>query len=164
MRFGQEIRRSVRITPAKARIASLSSDVRCDQGRKVMEALARRKAEMLTRLVSTDPRWDIQDEVMCQVFGFTMFGYVFGVGRIICFMDVGDIQSLASNQLIGLGVGPKYAQGMMESAHEIFTDEGNTTIHSQLIAVGHDHIGSEDLTELVDSVFLNTEQIRNIPS
>jgi len=129
-----------------------------------MEALAKTKAEALTRAITTDPRWDLQDELMCQVFGFMMYGYVFGVGRLICFMDVEDIQRLLTEQLTGLGIGPKYAEGMMQHAYRLFADEGDKSIHSQLIGIGHSYFASEDTTELVESVFANTEQIRNIRS
>ncbi|QDT64674.1 hypothetical protein [Calycomorphotria hydatis] len=121
--------------------------------------LAKSKAEALTTAVTSDSRWQLENELMCQVFGFTMYGYVFGVGRIVCFMDVEDIQNLAADQLSGLGIGPKYAEGMMQAAHNEFMQEGNTSLHNQLIGIGHSHVASEDLTELVDSIFQNTEQI-----
>jgi hypothetical protein len=125
-----------------------------------MAALAKSKAEALTKAVTTDSRWELEDELMCQVFGFTMYGYVFGVARVMCFMDVEDIQKLATDQLTGLGIGPKYAEGMMQAAHNEFVQEGNTSLHNQLIGIGHSHFASEDLTELVDSVFQNTQRIR----
>ena len=129
-----------------------------------MIALAKTKAEVLTRAVTADPRWDLQDELMCQVFGFTMYGYLVGVGRLICFMDVEDIQRLAADQLTGLGIGPKYARGMMQHAHRVFTDEGNKSIHSQLIGIGHAHFAAEDMAEVVEAVFANTESIKKIKS
>ena len=125
-----------------------------------MAELAKSKAESLTAAVTNDPRWELEDELMCQVFGFTMYGYVFGVGRTHCFMDVEDIQKLAADQLSGLGIGPQYAEGMMQAAYDEFMQEGNTSLHNQLIGVGHSHIGSEDLTGLANSIFQNTEQIR----
>ena len=129
-----------------------------------MEILAKTKAEALTQAITTDPRWDLQDELMCQVFGFTMFGYVFGVGRVTCFMDFEDIQKLASEQLIGLGIGSKYAEGMMQHAYQVFTDADDNSLHSQLVGIGYSHFASEETTELVESVFTNTEKIRNIKS
>ena len=118
------------------------------------------KAEGLTSAVSSDPRWNLQDELLCQVFGFTLFGYVFGYGRTICFMEVEEIQQLAAKQLTGLGVGAKYAQGMMEAAMDEFASGNNQSLHSQLIGIGHSHLASEDTTELVDSIFQNADQIR----
>jgi hypothetical protein len=53
-----------------------------------MKQLAQDKAEEFTSAVTSDSRWRLEDELMCQVFGFTLYGYVFGVGRVICFMDV----------------------------------------------------------------------------
>ena len=125
-----------------------------------MAALAKAKAEAFTSAVTSDSRWKLEDELMCQVFGFTSYGYVFGVGRVVCFMDVEEIQSLAVEQLTGLGIGTQYAEGMMQSAHNEFSQEGNTSLYNRLIGIGHSHFASEDLTELVDSVFQNTEQVR----
>lgn len=125
-----------------------------------MAELAKSKAEELTAAVTSDSRWQLEDELMCQVFGFTMYGYALGVGRTVCFMDVEDIQKLAADQLSGLGIGPAYAEGMMQAAHNEFMQERNTSLHNQLIGVGHSHIASEDLTELVESVFRNTELIK----
>ena len=125
-----------------------------------MAAMAKSKAETLTAAVTSDGRWRLEDELMCQVFSFTMYGYIFGVARLVCFMDVEDIQQLATDQLTGLGIGPKYAEGMMQAAYNEFTQEGNTSLHNQLIGIGHSHFASEDLTELVESVFQNTQQIR----
>ncbi|MCA8991310.1 MAG: hypothetical protein KDA88_04990 [Planctomycetaceae bacterium] len=127
-----------------------------------MAALAKSKAESLTIAVTSDSRWQLEDELMCQVFGFTMYGFVFGVGRIVCFMDVEDIQQLAIDQLTGLGIGQKYAEGMMQAAHNEFMREGNSSLHCQLVGIGHSHFGSEGLSELVESVFQNTTQIRTM--
>ncbi|MCG8462816.1 MAG: hypothetical protein MI919_41550 [Holophagales bacterium] len=125
-----------------------------------MAALAKAKAEALTRAVTSDRRWALEDELMCQVFGFMMFGYVFGVARLVCFLDGEDIQKLAAEQLTGLGIGPGYAEGMMQAAFEEFMQEGNTSLQNRLIGIGHSHFASEDLTELVEAVFWNCRQIR----
>lgn len=125
-----------------------------------MAEQAKSKAESLTATVDSDPRWQLEDELLCQVFGLTMYGYVFGIGRVRYFMDVEDIHELATDQLIRLGVGAKYAEGMIQAAHNEFMQEGNTSLFNQLIGVGHSYIGSEDLAELANSVFQNTEQIR----
>lgn len=125
-----------------------------------MAVLAKSKAETLTTAVTSDSRWQLEDELMCQVFGFTMYGYVFGVARTVCFMDVEDIQQLATDQLTGLGIGQKYADGMMQAAYDEFMQKGNTSLYNQLIGIGHSHFVSEDLSELVESVFQNTQRIR----
>lgn len=127
-----------------------------------MKQLAQDKADAFTSAVTNDSRWRLEDELMCQVFGFTLYGYVFGVGRIICLMDVDEIQQLAADQLSGLGIGPKYAAGMMEHAHQEFMTEGNTSLHSQLVGVGHSHFASDEIDALIESVFVNTERIRSI--
>lgn len=125
-----------------------------------MAALAKSKLEALTSAVTSDSRWRLEDELMFQVFGFTMYGYLFGVARIACFMDVEDIQRLATAQLTGLGVGPKYAEGMIQHAHKEFVQEGNTSLHKRLIGIGHSHFACENVTELVEAIFTNTQGIR----
>ena len=81
-----------------------------------MEQLARSKALAFTTAVTSDSRWVLEDELMCQVFGFTLYGYALGVGRVVCFMDVADIQAMAAGELSGLGIGPKYAVNSESSA------------------------------------------------
>ena len=129
-----------------------------------MAMLAKSKAEALTNAVTADNRWNLEDELMCQVFGFTMYGYVFGVARLMCFMNIEDIQKLATDQLTGLGLGPKYAEGMMQAAYNEFIQEENTSWINKLIGVGHSHFASEDLAILVESVFQNTQQLRKFDS
>jgi len=97
---------------------------------------------------------------MCQVLGFTLFGYVFGYGRTICFMEVDEIHQLAVAQLTNLGIGPKYADGLMRTAFKEFTTP-NDPLYSQLVGIGHSHIAADDITQLVDSIFDNTAQIQS---
>ena len=120
------------------------------------------KLNSISKEITADLRWDIQSELMIQVYGFTLFGYAIGVGRIICFLDLEDIQKETISQLINLGIGPNYAKGLIEHATELFGSEDKNSYHSQLIGIGHSHFSSEDLTELKESIFKNTEAlIRN---
>ena len=125
-----------------------------------MEPLAKSKVAAIVTAVTADPRWVIEDELMCQVLGFTLYGYAFGVGRLFCFMEVADIQKMAADELTALGIGPQYATGMMECAHQEFIQENNQSLHAQLIGVGHSLFGREDSAEFVESVFSNTDLIR----
>lgn len=127
-----------------------------------MKAAAKKQAEALTLQVTNDPRWELSDELMCQVYGFMMYGYVFGFGRLVCFMDVEEINALAVIQLCQLGIGEKYAHGMIDHAYRIFCSEDDRSIHSQLIGIGHSHFGSKDFSELVNAIFENTESIRRM--
>jgi hypothetical protein len=129
-----------------------------------MIQFAQQKADEFTDAVTTDRRWQLEDELMCQVFGFTLYGYLFGVGRLICFMDVEEIQTMATGKLAELGIGPNYAKGMMEHAHEEFMTNGNTSLHAKLVGIGHSHFASDKSNALVESVFQNTEQIRKMTS
>lgn len=121
---------------------------------------AKTKAETFTRQVTSDPRWQLEDEMMCQVFGFTLYGYVFGIGRVHCFMDVEDIHSLIVDQLAGLGIGRKYAEGLVQAADQEFTTENNPSWQNRLIGVGHSHALKEDMRVLVDSIFNSTAALR----
>lgn len=123
---------------------------------------AKKKAALFTQAVTTDARWNAQDELMCLVFGYTFYGYLFGVGRLICCMDVEDIQQLAADQLIGSGIGAQNAREMMQTASAVIMDNSNTSLQSQLIAMGQSYFASDDISELAESVFANTEQIRNM--
>ena len=121
---------------------------------------AKAKAEEFTRQVTSDPRWKLEDELMCQVFGFTLHGYVFGIGRIHCFMDVEDIHALIVDQLAGLSIGRKYAEGLVQVAYQEFTTENNQSWQNRLNGVGHSHALTEDMKVLVDSIFTNTAALQ----
>src|ERR1043165_2129861 len=113
---------------------------------------AKAKAEEFTRLVTSDPRWQLEDEMMCQVFGFTLYGYVFGIGRVHCFMDVEDIHAIIVDQLAGLGIGRKYVEGLVAAADQEFITENNQSWQNRLIGVGHSHALKENMRVLVDSI------------
>ncbi len=117
------------------------------------------KASNFTMLVTSDKRWQLQDENMCQVFGFTLFGYVLGYGRVFCFMDVDEIHALAVSQLTQLGIGEKYADGLMRTAHQEFVSENPESLYSRLVEIGHSYFAHDDITEMVDLVFENTARI-----
>jgi hypothetical protein len=88
-----------------------------------MEQLANEKAEALRERVTSDSRWNLQNELICQVFGFTLYGYVFGIGRLICFMDVEVINEIATSKLTTLGFGSQQgshtAYGSLASFHGV---------------------------------------------
>lgn len=120
----------------------------------------RDKATAFTAAVTSDPRWDLQDELLIQIFGFTLYGYAVGVGRLSCFLDVPDIQTVAREQLTGLGVGPQYSQGLVENAHNAFLDESGESVYTQLVGIGHSHWAADSLDQAVESVFVNTQKLR----
>lgn len=71
------------------------------------------KANRLFSAITNDPRWDINDELLFQVAGFSFYGYCFGFGRLVCLMDADDIDAYVAGKLTGLGAGAKYVQGMI---------------------------------------------------
>jgi hypothetical protein len=121
---------------------------------------AKEKSEEFTRQVTSNSRWKLEDELMCQVFGFTLYGYVFGIGRVHCFMDVEDIHTIIVDQLAGLGIGKQYVEGLVQAAHQEFLPENNQSWQNRLIGVGHSHALKGDMKVLVDSIFTNTAALR----
>jgi len=118
------------------------------------------KVEELITSVTTDPRWNLQDELLVQVLGFTLYGYAFGIGRLSLFMDVEEINEVSVEQLINLGVGPEYAKGLIGTAFNVFSDENNQSYESQLVEVGHSYFASENINECTNSIFHNTEALQ----
>ncbi len=125
-----------------------------------LKQYANDKASEFTKQVTMDQRWKLEDELMCQVFGFTLYGYVFGIGRVHAFMDVGHIHQVVIEQLAGLGIGRKYVEGLVHAAHEEFKTENNQSANSRLIGVGHSHALQENMSALVDSIFNNSVALR----
>ena len=119
------------------------------------------KANRLFSAITNDPRWDINDELLFQVAGFTFYGYCFGFGRLVCLMDTDDIDAYVAGKLTGLGAGAKYVQGMIARARQDFvTDEDAEPIDtddplSRLIGIGHAYFSADDFTPLVESVYEN---------
>ena len=117
------------------------------------------KANRLFSAITNDPRWDITDELLFQVAGFTFYGYCFG--RLVCLMDADDIDAYAAGKLTGLGAGAKYVQGMIARARQDFvTDEDTDPADtddplSRLIGIGHSYFSADDFSPLVESVYEN---------
>lgn len=125
-----------------------------------MEASFVENAEKLFRLVTTDTRWDLQDEVLFNTFSFSYYGYCLGFGKLICFIDPEQVNDFVEAKLISLGAGEKYVKGLVSHAYSVFADDSDKSLHSQLIGIGHSHFSSTDFTELVNSIFENTEIIK----
>jgi hypothetical protein len=90
-----------------------------------------------------------------------MYGYAFGVGRLVFLLDEPDIHRMAVAQLTGLGVGEKYAVGLIDAAREAMLYETAESTHRKLVGIGHWHFASENLTGLADTVFRNTMVLRS---
>ena len=119
------------------------------------------KANRLFSAITNDPRWDINDELLFQVAGFTFYGYCFGFGRLVCLMDADDIDAYAAGKLTGLGAGAKYVQGMIARARQDFvTDEDAEPVDtddplSRLIGIGPSYFSADDFSLLVESIYKN---------
>jgi len=124
-----------------------------------MQPAFHNKANRLFSAITGDPRWDINDELLFQVAGFTFYGYCFGFGRLVCLMDADDIDAYVSDKLTGLGAGAKYVQGMIARARQGFVtgedaepDDTDDPL-SRLIGIGHSYFSADDFTPLVESVY-----------
>ena len=111
--------------------------------------------------VTSDPRWNVEDELMVQVLSFTLYGYALGCGRVIHLMDSEDISAIPQRLISDLGVGPGYVTGMLEHAHAAFTDEADDSTHSQLVNLGYSHFNSDKINKCIESIFQNAEAIAN---
>lgn len=120
-----------------------------------------KRAESLVDLVVSDPRWNLRDELLIQVFGFTLYGYLFGLGRLVLTMDVDVIDEVASEQLFKLGIGNQYADGLVRDAFTACSSKNEKDIHFQLVSIGHSYFSSDNLVKCVDSIFNNTDALRN---
>jgi hypothetical protein len=117
------------------------------------------KAEKLFERVVSDPRWDLNDETLFNVFGLTYYGYSFGIGRIMCFLEPSDINSFVEEKLIGLGAGEKYVNGLVDFAYSTF-EQPTEGLYSQLVGIGHSHFSSTDTIELTNTIFENAKIIK----
>ena len=126
-----------------------------------MQQAFHNKANRLFSAITGDPCWDINDELLFQVAGFTFYGYCFGFGLLVCLMDADDIDAYVAGKLTSLGAGAKYVQGMIARARQDFvTGEDAEPIDtddplSRLIGIGHAHFSADDFSPLVESVYEN---------
>ncbi len=119
------------------------------------------KLRSLITSITSDSRWNLEDELMIQVLGFTIYGYAFALGMLALFLDVEEINNAVIGNLVKLGVGAKYAQGLVEAAYSSFADENDDSVYSQLVNIGHSQFSSESLESLTESIFSNTEALRD---
>lgn len=117
-----------------------------------MKDLFEAKAEKLFNQVTTDPRWDINDEKLFNVFGLTYYGYCFGFGKLICFLDPEDINSFVAAKLTGLGAGQKYVNGLIDYAYSTF-QQPTEGLYAELVGLGHAQFASDDTALLTETIF-----------
>lgn len=116
------------------------------------------KGEKIFKKVTTDSRWDINDQILFNVFGLTYYGYCFGVGRLVCFLEPREINTFVQEKLVELGAGEKYVNGLIDFAYSTFV-QPTEGVNAQLVGIGHSHFTAVDADELTDSVFNNAKSI-----
>lgn len=115
------------------------------------------RADACLAAIIADPRWDVEDELLFQVAAFTWYGYCFGIGRTLYFLDADAIDAHVIACLTGLGAGDKYVRGLVARACEDFGDEppDANDVYTQLIGIGHSHFSERKHDGLVASIYDN---------
>lgn len=119
------------------------------------------KAVLLLNQVTSDERWDVNDEILFNVFGLIYYGYCFGTGRLLWFMDADAINDFVVQKLTSLGAANKYVKGLVDYAFSTFQHPSND-LNAQLVEIGHSHFASKDFTKLIDAIFDNAKAIRSV--
>ena len=124
-----------------------------------LNAAFEEKVGILFSAVTNDSRWDINNEGLFIAFGMELYGYSFGVGQSIFFVNEEDINDYIIKLLISIGGGKKYVQGLVEYAHSTFHKE-DKGLYSQLVNIGWQHFSDSNLEDLVNSIFANAEIVK----
>jgi len=124
-----------------------------------MIEIFKQKSEQLFNQITNDERWDINNQTLFNVFALSYYGYSFGVGNLLCFLDPTEINPFVKHKLIELGAGEKYVSGLIDFAYDTFL-QPTEGINAQLVGIGHSHFSAEDTTELTNTIFNNAESIQ----
>lgn len=124
-----------------------------------MKELFNSKIQDFIKITLNDERWDLSNEMMFQVFGYTLFGFSSGIGRNLYFMEFEEITDKVISELTELGAGENYVRGLVKKAQSTFENK-TTSYESDLVGIGFSHFASENLNELKESVFSNTILLR----
>jgi hypothetical protein len=124
---------------------------------KLFEALA----ALADRVVS-DRRWqDQNDDLGVAVLGMLLYGYGLGTGRLILLLDMEDIDAAVTRCLVErVGVAVKWAGGLVADANRSAFDVGYHPGQHELIGVGHQYMGEDNVGKLVGNAFANIESVR----
>ncbi|MDM1370767.1 hypothetical protein [Myroides marinus] len=116
-----------------------------------------KKIDVLLQQIVDDSRWDLDSETLFVVTGMTFYGYCLGQ-KIVFMLEQEDVNKAVVERLVALGAGQKYTEGLVEAAEQTFF-KNEETLYNQLINIGHNYFMMDDLTELVDNIYLNTKAI-----
>jgi len=116
-----------------------------------------KKIDLLLQQIVNDSRWDLESETLFVVTGMTFYGYCLGQ-KMIFMIEQEDVNQAVVERLVALGAGQKYCEGLVEAAEQTFF-KNEETLYNQLVNIGHNYFMMDDLTELVDNIYLNTETI-----
>jgi hypothetical protein len=138
---------------------SKSDKPQAETTNQMVSSFKEQAGQVFNKIVS-DKRWDLNDELLFSVFGLTYYGYCFGIGRMMYFLEPADINSFVEEKLVGLGAGKKYVSGLVDKAYSTFI-QPTEGFQSQLVGIGHSHLSANDTTELINSIFENAELLKS---
>lgn len=116
-----------------------------------------KKIDNLFQQIIGDERWDLDSETLFVVTGMTFYGYCLGQ-KMVFMVEQDDVNQAVVERLVSLGAGQKYSEGLVQAAKQTFFNN-EETLYNQLVNIGHNYFMMDDLTELVDNIYLNTESI-----
>ncbi|MFD0701203.1 hypothetical protein [Myroides pelagicus] len=123
-----------------------------------MIAAFKKKAMALMQQITTDRRWDIEDQTLFVVMGMTYYGYCLGYGKLVCMLDDQQVNEEVVEILHRLGAGDKYVRGLISAANTSFYSQ-EQTLYNQLVNIGHNYFMMDQLKELVDGIYLNAQTV-----
>jgi len=125
------------------------------------EVLFETLAALADRVVA-DKRWqDQNDDLGVSVFGMLLYGYALAVGRMVMMLDIEDINATVTRRLVErVGVAAMWCGGLVEDAARSAFDEQRHPGQHELIGVGHQYMGENNLDKLVGNVFANIKAVR----
>lgn len=123
-----------------------------------MEEVFEEELTKLLELVVNDSRWDLNNELLFQVLGFTVVGFSYGVGVVQCNMVVEKVADSVISKLINLGAGEKYVRGLVDAALDTFVNK-TKSLKSDLVGVGFSNSPAIDVVKVKELIYSNTSII-----
>ncbi|MDR0230351.1 MAG: hypothetical protein LBI72_15005 [Flavobacteriaceae bacterium] len=120
-----------------------------------MEDAFNQKIDLLLNRITTDKRWDLDNETLFVVMGMTYYGYCLGYGKLVCMQDNVTVNKAVVQRLVALGAGTKYTEGLVDAAEQSFFQQ-EENLYNQLVNIGHNYFMMDEWEELIDNIYDNT--------
>lgn len=116
----------------------------------------------LTDQVTADPQWQSeQDELGLTIVGMLLYGYGLAVGREVMRLDVAAIDGAVNRCLVErLGAEEPWSEELIGVASYSAFDPTYQPGYRELIQVGQQYLGQDDLNLVVKNIFANIRSMR----